>query len=152
MRPFFCSLIAIVTTVISSCDPCDNIGCDENPPDGHFRIVSATTGQDLVLGSTRIYDKNQIRFYSLMVTDTIFFNYQAIKMAGTGYDSALRIRFYPLKEVAYMRLSNGDIDTLDISYKTAKTRCCGTSTQITNFRYNNSVDIPADKGIQELKK
>jgi hypothetical protein len=128
------------------------VACDEIFPDGHFRIVSVITGQDLVFGSSRIYDKNQIKFYSLMATDTTFFNYQAIKIAGTGYDSVLRVRFYPSKEVAYMRLSNGDIDTLNISFKSSKTKCCGTSTQITNFRYNNSVNIPGDKGIQELKK
>ena len=99
MRPFLCFLIAIIATVISSCDPCNNVACDEIFPDGHFRIVSVITGQDLVFGSSRIYDKNQIKFYSLMATDTTFFNYQAIKIAGTGYDSVLRVRFYPSKEV-----------------------------------------------------
>jgi hypothetical protein len=54
--------------------------------------------------------------------------------------------------IAYMRLSNGDIDTLNISYKTIDTKCCGTITEITNFRFNNSVDIPGDRGTQEIKK
>ena len=152
MRSLLCFLIAVTTTAISSCDRCSNIACDQFPPEGYFRIVSATTGQDLVFGSTRIYDKNQIKFYSLTTTDTTFFNYQAIKISGTGYDSVLRVRFYPSKEVAYMRLSNGDIDTLNITYKTTTTRCCGNGTEITNFRYNNTVDIPGDKAIQELKK
>jgi hypothetical protein len=51
-----------------------------------------------------------------------------------------------------MRLSNGDIDTLNVFYNTFKTKCCGTITEITNFRFNNSVDIPGNKGTQELKK
>ena len=152
MRPFLCFLIAIIATVISSCDFCENIRCDYVPPDGHFRIVSAATGQDLVFGPTGIYDKNEIKFYSLVVTDTTFIDYQAENIGGAGFDSVLEVHFHPSQEVAYMRLNNGDIDTLNISYRTSEHRCCGTNTLITNFRYNNTVDIPGDTGIQVLKK
>ena len=152
MRPFLLALIVTSATLLSSCDPCDNLDCVSSNYAGQFRIVSASTGNDLVFGTNRVYDKNQIKFYALKGTDTTFFEYQAIEFGNIGYDSILYVQFIPQTDVAYMRLSNSDIDTLNISYKTRQTRCCGTITQITSFRYNNAVDIPGDKGTQELKK
>jgi hypothetical protein len=114
--------------------------------------VSASTGKDLVFGANRVYDKNQIKFYSLKGTDTTFFDSQAARFAGTGYDSILQVRFFPKADVAYMRLNNGDIDTLNMFFKTTDSRCCGTITEISNFRYNHTVDIPGGNGTQELKK
>jgi hypothetical protein len=29
---------------------------------------------------------------------------------------------------------------------------CGTITEITKFRYNNTIEIPGDQGTQEIKK
>jgi hypothetical protein len=150
MRPFFCFLL-VVSTVVSSCDPCTG-DCIYDNYHGQFRIVSASTGNDLVFGANRVYDKNKFRFYSLKGTDTVFFDYQTIKNPNTGYDSILYVRFFPMADVAYMQLSNGDIDTLGITYNTRNTKCCGTITEITKFRYNNTVDIPGDKGTQEIKK
>jgi hypothetical protein len=152
MRLFLFFLTATMVTTLFSCDPCSNLDCASDNYYGQFRIVSASTGNDLVFGTNRVYDKNQIKFYSLKGTDTTFFEYQTIKFGGTGYDSILYVRFYPQTDVTYMRLSNGDIDTLNISYKTTQTKCCGSITEITNFRHNNAVDVPGDKGTQELKK
>lgn len=152
MRPFFIILLATIATLLTSCDPCSNLDCATDNYYGQFRIVNATTRNDLVFGANRVYDKNQIKFYSLKGPDTTFFDHQTIKFGGAGYDSILHVRFYPQTDVAYMRLSNSDIDTLNISYKTTQTKCCGTITEITNFRYNNAVDIPGDRGTQELKK
>lgn len=84
--------------------------------------------------------------------DSSFFEYQTIKFSGAGYDSILQVYFYPKTDTAYMQLSNGDIDTLQVFYHTFSTRCCGSITEISNFRYNNSIDIPGNKGTQELKK
>jgi hypothetical protein len=50
-----------------------------------------------------------------------------------------------------MRLSNADIDTLQITYQSRPTKCCGTITEIKNFRFNNTVNLPG-QGTQELKK
>jgi len=152
MRSVLSLFLVTILTAISSCDPCNNLECATDNYHGQFRIVSTTTGNDLVFGVNRVYDKNQIKFYSLKGIDTTFFDYQTIKFGGSGYDSILYVGFYPQPDVAYMRLSNSDIDTLNISYKTTKTRCCGTITEIINFRFNNAVDIPGDKGTQELKK
>jgi hypothetical protein len=136
---------------IFSCNPCANLDCLSNDFDGQFRIVSAADGKDLVFGPSKIYDKNQIKFYSLQSTDTTFFNYETISFPNVGYDSILLVNFNPKTDIAYMRLGNGDIDTLSITYNSFNTKCCGTITEIRNFRFNNAVDL-SGKGIQEIKK
>ena len=148
----FFTVTIILALLFHSCDPCNNLDCLSDNYYGQFRIVRATDGKDLVFGPNKIYDKTQIKFYSLKGVDTTFFDYQTIKFPNTGYDSILHVRFFPKADIAFMRLSNGDVDTLNISYNTFGTKCCGTITEITNFRFNNSVDIPGDKGTQEIKK
>lgn len=146
------SLIATLGIMLISCDPCRNLDCLSNKDAGQFRIVSANSGNDLVFGPNKIYDKNQFKFYSLKDADTTFFDYQAIKSEGIGYDSILQIHFSPITDTAFMRLSDGDIDTLQITYKTFDTKCCGIITEITRFRFNISADIPGSQGTQELRK
>ena len=153
MRQIKISAFTIILGLIFySCNKCDNLDCLTDNYYGQFRIVRATDGKDLVFGPNKIYDKNQIKFYSLIGVDTTFFDYQTIKFPNTGYDSILYVRFFPKADIAYMRLSNGDVDTLNISYNTFNTKCCGTITEIINFRFNNLLDIPGDKGTQEIKK
>lgn len=146
------ALIITIGIALISCDPCRNLDCLSNNDYGQFRIVSATNGNDLVFGPNKIYDKDQFKFYSLKAADTTFFDYQAIKPGGTGYDSILHVRFFPKADTAFMRLSNGDIDTLQITYRIFDTKCCGTISEITKFRFNNSADIPGSQGTQELRK
>ena len=144
-------LLIVLPGYFSSCDPCRYLECAPGNIFGQFRIVSASNGNDLVFGPTRIYDASQIRFYSLKGSDTTFLEYQTIRFPGTGYDSILYVLFYPRPGTVFVRLS-GDIDTLAISYETKpKSRCCGPTTNITSFRFNNSVDIP-NNGTQEIKK
>lgn len=149
----FLLLSLLITAIFISCDPCNYVDCASDNYDGQFRIVSANTGKDLVFGSNSIYDKNQIKFYAVKGGDTTFFDYHPVNFPNIGYDSILLVRFYPKTDIAYMRLSNGDVDTLVISFVVAKgSKCCGDITEIAGFRYNNLVDIPGDKGTQELKK
>jgi hypothetical protein len=146
------TFVGALILLLQSCLPCSYLDCLTSNYYGQFRIVSAVDGKDLVFGSSKLYDKNRIRFYSFTGIDTTFFEYEVIKFSNTGYDSILYVNFFPQRNIAYMDLGNGDIDTLDISYNTFGTKCCGTITEITNFRFNNSVDIPGNKGTQELKK
>ena len=148
----FSSLIAFTGFVFYGCDPCNNLDCVSSNYYGQFRVIKKSDGTDLVFGANRIYEKHKIKFYSLKGTDTTFFYYSPTRFPNTGYDSILQVHFYPQVENAYMDLGNGDIDTLKISYKTFDTKCCGTITEITNFRLNNSIDIPGNQGTQEIKK
>ena len=144
-------LIFVTGLLISSCNPCNNLDCLSSNFNGQFKIVGRTDGKNLVFGRDKIYDKSKIKFYSLKGSDTTFFELQT----GVSYselDSILNITFFPKTDIVYMRLSSNDTDTLNIFYKTYDSKCCGTITEITKFRLNNSVDIPGDQGTQEIKK
>jgi hypothetical protein len=150
----FFTVTVILGLQFYSCDNCGSLECAPNDYEGQFRIVSAIDGKDLVFGPTRIYDKDQIRFYSLngAGADTNFFDYQPMEYGGAGYDSILQVLFLPKVNIAYMRLSNGDVDTFNITYTDFDTKCCGTVTEITTLRLNNSVNIPGNIGPQEIRK
>jgi hypothetical protein len=145
-------LILCIGLFLSSCDPCANLDCMYDNYSGQFRIISATDGKDLVFGNHKTYDKDNIKFYTLNGTDTSRFDYETKKLPGNGYDSILSVRFFPKSDIAYMRLSNGDIDTFQISYRTTDSRCCGTITEITSYRFNNTINIPGSEGTQEIRK
>ena len=151
MRNILFFLIAFTATVISSCFPCEDVECDDTPPYMYFVLVNAT-GQDLVFGPNNIYDRNRFTFYALTATDSTFYDYRIVETGDQRFESALRVLFDPIQEVAYMKLSDGDIDTLNISYTSTETACCGTSFEITHFHHNDSDDISADTGFQVLQK
>jgi hypothetical protein len=150
-RGFVCSTL-LIAILYASCT-CANLDCKADDFYGQFRIVRAADNADLVFGAQRIYDKDNIRFYALRGTDTTFFDYAPAAFGGvTPGDSILRVQFRPRSDTAYMRLSNGDVDTLALSFKTYGTKCCGTVTEITNFRWNNKEDLPGNSDTQLLKK
>ena len=142
--------LLILGLLLNSC--CGSLDCLTGNYQGQFRIIKTADGKDLVFGANKIYDSRLIKFYSLNNNDTTFFHYQTERFPGNGYDSILAVDFYPNPPIAYMRLSDGDVDTLTISYTTRDTKCCGRITEITNFRFNNSTDIAGSKGTQEIKK
>jgi hypothetical protein len=140
----------IILLCLTACDPCRNLDCVTDDYDGQFRIVSATDGTELLFGTQKLYTADSIQFYTLQRGDTTFLNGHAELLRSTGYDSILRVRFFPKADTAYMRLSNGDVDTLQLEYATRDTRCCGTITELTNIRYNKKT--LSGKGIQEIRK
>ena len=152
MRSLKICLLSCVSLFVFSCDPCKNLDCAYDDYYGQFRIVSATDGKDLVFGPNKIYDKNEIKFYTLNGTDTSFFQPSALKSIDFGNDTVLQVKFFPKVETAYIRLNNNDTDTLAITYETTNTKCCGTITEITNFRFNNKANLPGNNRIQEIKK
>lgn len=148
-QTFFIFILVTIAILFFSCDKCRYADCPDTSA-GQFRIVSASSGQDLVFGPSKIYDKTKIKFFSITGTDTTFFRYRPDKYRDEN-DSILYVSFNPNADFAYMRLSDGDVDTLNIYYKTLDTKCCGARREITNFRYNNAIDIPG-KGTQVLRK
>jgi hypothetical protein len=146
----YCSVS--IGILFQACSPCDNLDCDSDNYFGQFRIISANDGKDLVFGSTRVYEKEKIKFYALKGSDTVNFEYTTVKFGNIGYDSILFVYFFPRVDVAYMDLGDGDVDTLGISYVTTNSKCCGTVRKIANYRFNNRVDIPGNKGTQVILK
>lgn len=146
----FIAILAVL--LLSSCDPCKNLDCLFSNYEGRFRIVNSSNNNDLLFGPTAIYDKNRIRFYTLRNGDTSFFEQQVVKSFESSVDSVLMVRFFPETPTAFIRFGNGDTDTLDITYQTQDTRCCGRVTEITNFRLNNNTDIPGNRRMQVIRK
>lgn len=153
MRFIIFLITGLLCLIVFSCNPCDKLDCIADNYYGQFRIVSKTDGKDLVFGDGSIYDKNNIKFYSIKGTDTIFFENIPTKFPGIGYDSILSVLFYPGKNSsAFIKFNELDTDTLTINYNSFKTKCCGTITAITNFRYNNIFDLPGSAGVKEIRK
>jgi hypothetical protein len=145
--------VIFITIFFSSCfiDPCGNLDCITDNYYGSFRILSAVDGKDLLFGPSRIYDKNQIKFFTLKGTDTTYYQYEA-KITGSGLDSVLLVNFFPKAELVFLKLSNTDIDTLSISHKTYQSKCCGVITEITAFLHNNTATTRSSFGFVELRK
>ena len=151
MRPYCLLLTLTVSSLFFSCDPCRYADIICHDYYSKFRVVSAINGQDLVFGPNKVYDKNQIRFYSLKGSDTTFFDFQP-GLFDAGTDSCLLIDFMPQTDVAYIRLSSTDIDTLNITYVSTDLKCCESSSTIAKFRYNNLVDFPGVQETHVIKK
>ena len=148
-----CILIFAIGLLLSSCsNTCENLDCISSNYHGQFKVIKATDGKDLVFGPNKIYDKSKIKFYSLNDGDTIFFEYQANKDLNTQLDSVLSVTFSPKADIAYMKLSNSDIDTINITYKIFNSECCGTINEITKIIVNNDVSNTENKDIVKIKK
>ncbi|MBC7935868.1 MAG: hypothetical protein H7Y86_11010 [Rhizobacter sp.] len=153
MRQVSRFILLIITLTLFSCDPCGNDDCIRSNYSGQFRIVSKMNGKDLLFGAASVYDKTNLRFYALNGSDTTFFEYSPIKFSGNGYDSVVSVKFFPETSTpVYIKLSDTDTDTLNVFYKTFKSKCCGMITEITKYRYNNLIDIAGGPGVQEIKK
>lgn len=152
MRRVLLSCIICLSSVFLYSCTCAYLDCAASNYSFQFDIVREADSADLVFGRNRIYDKDQFLFYSLKGRDTTFYK---LTEHGNGLnapeDSMLSVWFFPMPDTAYMRLSNGDIDTLTMRSETQKTKCCGTITKITNFKLNHKIDLP-NKGTQLIRK
>ena len=132
---------------------CAYLDCISSDYTFQFDIVRATDSTDLVFGRHRVYDKSEFRFYSLKSTDTTFYELRPYgHELNAPEDSALSVWFYPATDTAFMRFSSTDVDTLVMSFETRETKCCGTITEINNFRLNDKIDLPGGEGKQLIKK
>lgn len=142
----------LLLTLTSCC--LGNRKCNQDYNSSRFRIVDKTSGNDLVFGSNKIYDKYFITFYSLNGTDTIFHHYGAGPNPNPGQDSLLFVVFdYRKKEMVFVRLSNTDIDTLSLSYPIVDASpCCPDYTSAKPTSLNNNYLEQITGGITILRK
>ena len=150
----FFLIISIYMIAFYSCDKCKNLDCVVSDYSGQFRILNKSNGNDLVFGSNSIYDKNKIKFYSLIGNDTAFFQYKAeSRYLNSATDSILVVYYLSEpKGLTFIKLNNTDIDTLSMTYLTANTKCCGAVTTISKFTFNNTNDIGDNGEVRELRK
>lgn len=150
MRILPCLFLLLVSGVfLGGCNRCGKFDCANNDNMAQFRIVSAADGKDLLFGPNKIYDSQNIKFYSVKGTDTTFFDSVATPRLT---DSVLMVGFFPIPNVAYIRLNNIDTDTLYMSSYTYRHKCCGSITKIDKFTHNTNSNFHSKGGIYELKK
>ena len=152
MQHIIHTLFLLLLFGLISCNPCNNLDCISSNYYGQFRIISKADNKDLVFGPSRIYDKDSIKFYALNGTDTTFYETKAIRFPDTGYDSILFVKFFPETSTAFIQLNGGDIDTLNLTYISRNTKCCGTVIEINNFKFNNSTELGSNRETREIKK
>lgn len=146
-------LVCFLPLLFFSCTCSYKIECNPELYSLQLRIVRASDSSDLVFGSQRLYDWMKVRVYSLEGWDTTYFEVSPFLYGPTTPpDSILNLNFYHSFDTAYLRFSNGDVDTLAMTYDRYKTRCCGAYSELTHFRLNNRVDIPANSGKQVITK
>jgi hypothetical protein len=128
--------------VLSSCYPCDERICPSSDNlTGYFTIKSAD-GKNLLFGPDKRYDESSMSFYSLEGADTTYLESDATRFPGTMVvDSVFFARFDQLPDTAYMRFSDGDVDTLALTYLGhGGGRCCAPTTDLINIRLNGKTD------------
>jgi hypothetical protein len=149
MRKADKALLAIILLILQSCwvDPC-------NPDCGDsysltFRLVNKSTGQDLVFGQYRTFDRLQMKAFSIKGRDTTF---TSIGAYGSSRSDSTLYFYLPAKtDTVYLRLNSFDIDTFNFTFGLSNSRCC-TFTSIKAVNYNNSSFIPTRDSTIELRK
>lgn len=143
----------IIPLTLTSC--ClGNRKCNQDNNSSRFRIIDKTNGKDLVFGPANIYDKNNITFFSLSGTDTIFHYCVAGPNPNPGQDSLLYVEFdYRKIERVFIRLNNYDIDTLTLTYQNIDASpCCKDYTDVKPISINNNYLEQIGEGITIIKK
>lgn len=143
----------ILPLIFSSC--CiGNRKCNQDNSSSRFRILDKTNGIDLVFGPAKIYDKNNISFYSLNGIDTIFHQYGAGPNQNPGQDSLLFVNFdYRKAETVFIKLSTSDVDTLTLRYQIVDASpCCPDYTSVQPLSLNNNQVEQISGGVIIFRK
>jgi hypothetical protein len=129
------TLALIFMSAVPYCNKCINNG-DSCADSFDFNVVDKTTGQNLVFGSSPVYDAD-----SVYLTTTLQGYLGKMSYAQNNkFQSALLI---PV-DVFYLRFSATDTDTLIMQYNFAKSNCCanGQYGRVRSIQYNG---VEADK-------
>ena len=148
------SLLAIITPLIFISCCFGNRKCKQDDNNSTFKIIDKTNGNDLVFGSTRVYDKNAIVFYSINAADTVIHNYGSGPGPNPGHDSLLYVEFdYRKFATVFIRLNTSDIDTISLSYPIEDASPCCTDYSIVKPVSLNGLQLErTTDGIIVLKK
>jgi hypothetical protein len=146
------SFLATVTLFSCSRNKCgEKVDCADLT-DVEFRVVRATDGADLVFGPQRVYDKNAFKFYTLKGADSVFFDHNFYYATRGTLDTTIGVTFPKGTAAAFVRLSNGDVDTLLMTYNSNTTNCGCTTTNISSVRVNNATVVEGPGPLVQLRK
>lgn len=145
MRKHLRSLLAALC-LLSACkqDDCRDIECLSPVAEDHFsfRLLSATDTTDLMFGPNRRYNSDSLRLYSLRNADTFDHLVYSVPYLSAPPDSVLSATVNRGFERAFLRLSDGDVDTITLFYGTVNDGgCCGPYTRLDSVSYNGGAAI-----------
>lgn len=141
--------VCVLISFFSSCDPCSNVCCDSDNFTIDVRILNDSNNIDLLFGPNKIYEYNQIKFYSIVNSDTILYDFKPIFYSG---DSCLTIDLFPRSEIIYLQLSSNDTDTFKLFFKSSQGKCCGNVTYIDKLIFNNEQEFNRGNSVLILYK
>lgn len=142
-------LYLLLTLIFTGC--ClGNRKCRQSDYSATFRLVSLSSGHDLLFGPYKIYDYRNIDIYTLNGADTVRHSFYAFP--NISPDSLLSIRFSYPNEKVYLRLTPLETDSLLIQTNTIDASpCCEDYSTVTPLSYNNR-SIEWINGAAILKK
>lgn len=131
-------------SAVPYCNKCVNNG-DSCADSFDFNVVDKTTGQNLVFGSSPVYDVD-----SVYLTTTLQ-GYLG-KMSYAENDRFQSALLLPV-DIFYLRFSATDTDTLRMQYQFVKDNCCanGQYGRVSSIQYNG-VEAEKINGIFILRK
>lgn len=128
-------LILDILLILSGC--CRYVDCLTNEYSCRFVIKDKISGDDLVFGPNKFYNKSEMRCYSVISQDTVNFEITFLDYYSSISDSVISIIFYPKPTgQIYFSLNRNDIDTINLKFNSFNTTCCGNITEISNVNIN----------------
>jgi hypothetical protein len=145
-------LYFLIAATLASC--CSGTKCQVSEFKLIFRIVDQHNGSDLVFGPAAIYPASRLTLYSLQHSDTVFHTIAPGPNSIPGGDSLLYVQMDPAEwPVAFLRLSAGDTDTLQLTYPlTDASPCCDDFKTAAVIAFNNTPPVQGNRGILLLQK
>lgn len=144
MKMFLCSISVLMFSA------CCLVGakCEDNRTGLNLRLLDFITRKDLLYGTSKIYNADSIKLFSLSGTDTV--NHYCVPCISysAGYDSVLCVNINVVNNApVFLQLSDSDIDTLQLLYSVNDGgRCCGDTKHIYRLRYNQD-EVDPDQGL-----
>jgi hypothetical protein len=142
--PFFISL----PFVLAAC--ClGNAKCKTSSNTVNARLIDLTTGKDLFFGDSARFRNKQPVFYSFIGTDSVTHSAGKQEYNPTNADSVFTIQFDARSlTTVYIKLPDGDIDTLSLSYPfNDGSPCCDAYTTVAPLQYNRQ---PIQGGLSDV--
>ena len=112
-----------------------------------FKIVYKSSGQDLVFGSSPVYNLDSVYLF------TNLSGFGNGKLSGVQNNSVMSNLVVPT-DTLFLRLTSTDTDTLFLSYNYVESRCCFSPQgygQLRSIKHNKNIVTQEDK-IYVFKK
>jgi hypothetical protein len=127
---------------------------DPAPSNIYFRFLNKNDSTNLVFGSSGIYKKDSLVFYRFIDTTKIIFEkYTNDEFAILKVNDSL-ISIFPEERVSkvYLKFSNNNTDTIDLTFKKSGSNSCGYQTYVNTLQFKNKLVVKDSFEIYTIYK